>query len=84
MKTFTLADAARHDGRNAPAYVIYKGNVYDVSGSFIWKDGSHQVLHHAGEDLTDYLKQAPHTEEMLKRFPVVGVLHKDDNGTARS
>jgi len=28
----------------------------------------------AGEDLTKYLEDAPHGEELLERFPVVGEL----------
>jgi len=53
---------------------VYKGKVYDVSASFLWKDGNHQVLHSAGVDLTDAIEQAPHGEDVLEKFPVVGVL----------
>jgi len=76
MKEFTEEELAQYDGRNGnPAYVGYKGNVYDVSNSFLWKDGAHQVFHSAGVDLTDALEQAPHSEDVLKKFPVVGILH---------
>jgi predicted heme/steroid binding protein len=75
MKEFTEAELAKYDGKNGkPAYVAYKGKVFDVSISFLWKDGNHQVLHKAGEDLTVALQQAPHGEDVLKRFPVVGTL----------
>lgn len=51
--------------------------MYDVSSSFLWKNGNHQVLHNAGKDLTDSLEEAPHGVDLLERFPVVGTLHKD-------
>jgi predicted heme/steroid binding protein len=75
MKEFSKEELARYDGRNGlPAYVAYKGKVYDVTGSFLWKDGSHQVLHKAGADLTDALEQAPHDGDALGKFPIVGTL----------
>lgn len=76
MKEFTEEELAQYDGRNGnPVYVGYKGKVYDVSNSFLWKDGTHQALHSAGVDLTNALEQAPHSEDALKKFPVVGILH---------
>jgi predicted heme/steroid binding protein len=48
--------------------------VYDLSGSFLWHDGSHQVLHDAGVDLTDAMEQAPHSRDVLEKFPLVGRL----------
>ena len=78
MRTFTKKELAACLGRNgAPAYIAYKGKVYDVSNSFLWRNGRHQVLHYAGVDLTDSLDQAPHGADLLKRFPVVGTLGED-------
>ncbi|MBN1763432.1 MAG: cytochrome B5 [Methanomicrobia archaeon] len=78
MRTFTREELARYNGRNgAPAYVAFEGNVYDVSGSFLWREGKHQVIHHAGEDLTGSLDHAPHGAELLDRFPVVGTLEEE-------
>ena len=78
MKSFSKEELARYNGKNgAPAYIAYKGKVYDVSASFIWRDGRHQVVHNAGEDLTDSLEQAPHGVEMLDRLPVIGILRED-------
>jgi len=77
MKTFTEEELAKHNGKNgSPAYVSYKGKVYDVSASFLWKDGKHQVLHSAGADLTEALKEAPHSGDLLGKFPVVGILRR--------
>jgi predicted heme/steroid binding protein len=75
MRTFTVKDLEKYDGKNGkPAYIAYKGKVYDLTNSFLWKDGRHQVLHNAGTDLTTAMEQAPHSEDMLERFPVVGIL----------
>lgn len=78
MRKFSRAKLARYNGKNgAPAYIAYKGKVYDASDSFQWKDGRHQVIHNAGKDLTDALEQAPHGVDMLERLPMVGTLHDD-------
>ena len=67
MKEFTEEELAQYNGKNGnPVYVAYKGKVYDVSASFLWKDGAHQVLHSAGVDLTDALGQAPHGGDVLE------------------
>ena len=74
-RKFTKTELARYNGINgAPAYIAYKSQVYDVSRSFLWQKGKHQVLHDAGTDLTDNLTEAPHGEDLLKRFPIVGTL----------
>jgi len=75
LKKFTLEDLKQYDGREGrPAYVAYKGNVFDVTESFLWIEGDHQGQHVAGKDLTDELKFAPHGEETLARVKQVGVL----------
>ena len=75
MKVFTKEEVAQYNGKNGkPAYVIYKGKVHNVSASFLWKDGTHQVLHSAGVDLTNALEQAPHGGDVLEKFPVVGII----------
>ena len=75
MKEFSKEELALCNGKNgSPAYIAYNGKVYDVSGSFLWKDGNHQVFHVAGADLTDAVEQAPHGGDLLEKFPVVGIL----------
>lgn len=65
----------RCDGKHGrPVFVAYRGVVYDLSGSFLWRTGKHQVTHSAGADLTAELVLAPHGPELLQRFPVVGLL----------
>jgi predicted heme/steroid binding protein/uncharacterized membrane protein len=60
------------DGKTA--CISYRGKIYDVSESKAWKDGMHMGRHQAGNDLTEYLPQAPHGEEVFARVEQVGVL----------
>lgn len=63
------------DGKEGrPAYFAYRGKVFDVSSSKLWREGSHMKKHTAGNDLTDLLKTAPHGEEKILGMPVVGSL----------
>ena len=73
-KSFTKEELRKYDGSNGVAYIAFEGRVYDVSVSFHWKKGIHQVMHRAGCDLTEALRQAPHGPDMLDRFPIVGKL----------
>jgi predicted heme/steroid binding protein/uncharacterized membrane protein len=71
----TLDDLQHFDGgENRPSYFAYKGKVYDVCLSKVWKGGSHFKKHHAGNDLTDILKTAPHGEDKILKMPVVAEL----------
>jgi len=63
------------DGKEGrPAFVAYKGKIYDVTKSKLWKDGAHARKHLAGRDLTDALKTAPHAEDKVISMPEVGKL----------
>ena len=74
MRKFNREKLAKYDGKNnSLAYIAYKGKVYDVSNSFLWMDGKHQVLHEAGKDLTKELEEAPHGSELLHRVPIIGI-----------
>ena len=79
MREFRKEELALYNGKDGtPAYAAYKGIVYDVSDSFLWKNGEHEVLHHAGMDLTDVMEQAPHGGDVLDKFPVVGTMQCSD------
>jgi predicted heme/steroid binding protein len=78
MRTLTRKELARYDGSGGIAYVACEGKVYDVSQSFLWQKGKHQVIHRVGADLSEVLKGAPHGSELLERFPVVGSLVDPD------
>lgn len=75
MREFTKEQLKRYDGReDRKAYIAYKGKVYDVTDSFLWKGGKHQVIHFAGEDLSGELEKAPHGIKFLEKFPIIGRL----------
>ncbi len=65
----TLSGFDGKEGR--PAYIAFKGRVYDVAGLKLWKNGMH-VKHPSGADLTDALTKAPHGEEKLESLKTVG------------
>jgi predicted heme/steroid binding protein len=78
-RQFTLEELKQNDGKNGkPAYVAFKGKVYDVSDDFLWVEGDHQGEHSAGQDLTEAMQHAPHMEDVLERSPVkiIGILVK--------
>jgi predicted heme/steroid binding protein len=75
QKEFTRQQLSEFDGRGGrPAYIAYKGGVYEVTGSFLWMGGRHQALHRAGEDLTEVLDTSPHGKDLLERVPLIGKL----------
>ncbi len=75
FRRFTTSELEEHNGKNGkPAYIAYKGKVYDISDSDLWRDGEHMGLHQAGKDLTEELELAPHGEEVLERVKLVGML----------
>jgi predicted heme/steroid binding protein len=77
-RRLTRTDLSRNNGKNGvPAYIAFKGVVYDVTSSFLWPEGEHQAFHAAGADLTASLHEAPHGAGVLAHFPIVGTLEAD-------
>ncbi len=77
MKEYTMEEVAKANGQGgAPTLFVYQGKVYDVSKSDLWVDGNHEEMHTAGRDLTAEIVDAPHDEDVLRRFPIVGILKK--------
>jgi predicted heme/steroid binding protein len=73
-KVITQKQLALRNGQDKPEiWIAFKGNVYDVTTSRLWKNGKHYE-HWAGQDLTAELNDAPHTHEVFKKFRVVGKL----------
>ncbi len=82
-KEFTPEELAKFNGKGGqPAYLAYRGRVYDISASPLWPDGEHMVSHLAGGDLTGEFSDAPHGEEVFERYPQVGVLRTDPASAA--
>jgi predicted heme/steroid binding protein len=71
---FTRNQLALRNGQDRPEiWIAYKGLIYDVSESRLWKNGKHYE-HWAGQDLTDELADAPHTAVVFERMKVIGRL----------
>ena len=69
---FTLSQLSLRNGQDREeVWCAYKGLIYDVTKSKLWRDGKHYE-HWAGQDLTDELKDAPHTVNVFDKFHVVG------------
>lgn len=77
MKKISLAELSKNNGRKGRlCYIAYNGLVYDVTESYHWRDGDHWSMHKAGKDLTDEMDFAPHFEDVLSGFKIVGKLSK--------
>lgn len=74
QQRLSMNELGKFNGKNGnPAYIAYKGKVYDVTGSSLWTDGDH-LGHEAGQDLTMALEIAPHGDEVMEKMKLVGVL----------
>lgn len=74
--TFTKAQLALRNGQDKEQiWVAFKGVIYDVTKSRLWRNGKHYE-HWAGQDLTEELKDAPHSNTVFDKFDIVGFLEK--------
>lgn len=74
LPVYTRSQLALRNGQDKPQiWVAYRGTIYDVGKSRLWRDGKHYE-HWAGQDLTEEMEDAPHADDVFKRFEVVGVL----------
>jgi predicted heme/steroid binding protein len=65
--------ALRNGQDNPEVWIAYKGIIYDVTRSRLWKNGIHYE-HWAGQDLTEEIADAPHEEWVFDKFTAVGRL----------
>lgn len=73
MQQFSEEELRHYNGQDGmPAYIAYNGQVYDVTLSKFWKEGSHFKKHFAGHDLTAEMANAPHSDEVFASYPCVG------------
>ena len=73
-KIFTLKELSNYNGQNGqPAYVAYKGIVYDVSNAAQWTGGTHHG-EQAGTDVTNDISKSPHGEKVFADLPRIGTL----------
>ncbi|MBI5632949.1 MAG: CopD family protein [Nitrospirae bacterium] len=74
----TSDELSQYDGKDGrPAYIAFNGIIYDVTGSKLWREGSHFKKHPAGSDLTNILKTAPHGEGKVLGMPAAGKLLRE-------
>jgi predicted heme/steroid binding protein len=74
LPVYTRSQLALRNGQDKPeVWVALNGFIYNVSISRLWKNGNHYE-HWAGQDLTDELKDAPHTEKVFDKFTIIGKL----------
>ncbi len=75
LKVFTIDELKHFDGTEGrPNYIGYKGLVYDLSSSPLFQGEKRMRCHLGGKDLTKEIEIAPHGEELIFKFPVVGRL----------
>ncbi len=74
LPLYTKSQLALRNGQDKPEiWIAYKGLIYDVSRSRLWRNGKHYE-HWAGQDLTHELPDAPHDEWVFEHFDVIGKL----------
>ncbi|MEX2594598.1 MAG: cytochrome b5 domain-containing protein [Anditalea sp.] len=74
MQSITKQQLSLRNGQDKPeVWIAFKGVVYDVSLSRLWRNGKHYE-HWAGQDLTEELKEAPHNENVFDKFEAIGSL----------
>ena len=74
LPNYTKSQLALRNGQDKPEiWVAFEGRIYDVSASKLWRKGKHYE-HWAGQDLTDELKDAPHSRQVFEKFSVIGLL----------
>lgn len=76
LPEFSAQQLALRNGVDKPEiWVAYRGLIYDVSKSRLWRNGKHYE-HWAGQDLTHELPDAPHTDVVFERMQCVGQLKR--------
>ncbi|GAB3731567.1 cytochrome b5 domain-containing protein [Spirosoma lituiforme] len=74
LPVFTRSQLALRNGQDRDEiWCAYEGVIYDLTASRLWRQGKHYE-HWAGQDLTDELLDAPHTNKVFARFTAVGKL----------
>jgi predicted heme/steroid binding protein len=72
--SYSPGQLALRNGRDREEiWCAYRGLIYDLARSRLWREGMHYE-HWAGQDLTEELKDAPHSDRVFEKFPVIGRL----------
>lgn len=74
IREYTRAQLALRNGNDREEiWCAYRGYIYELNKSRLWRNGKHYE-HWAGQDLTNEMRDAPHTETVFDKFTVVGRL----------
>ncbi|HRH34571.1 MAG TPA: cytochrome b5 domain-containing protein [Catalimonadaceae bacterium] len=74
LPEISISELALYNGTDRDLiWIAYKGLVYDVTRSRLWKTGMHYE-HWSGQDLTNELADAPHAEWVFDKFDPVARL----------
>ncbi|WP_312192406.1 cytochrome b5 domain-containing protein [Sphingobacterium sp.] len=77
LPAYSKSQLALRNGQDKPQiWIAYRGYIYDVGESRLWKNGMHYE-HWAGQDLTEELREAPHSDTVFSKFQRVGILKND-------
>jgi predicted heme/steroid binding protein len=73
---FTRSQLALRNGQDMEEiWIAFHSIIYEVTNSRYWKKGIHYE-HWSGQDLSDELKDAPHTIKVFERLEPIGKLIK--------
>lgn len=76
LPAYSRRQLALRNGQDRPEiWVAFRGLIYDVTASRLWRNGQHYE-HWAGQDLTRELEEAPHGERVFERLALVGQLEE--------
>lgn len=74
LPVYTLEQLGLRNGRSTrEIWVAYRGLIYDVTESPLFKNGRHYKLD-TGRDLTSEMEKAPHLDDVLKDWKIAGKL----------
>ena len=75
LRTYNRGQLALRNGQDREEiWCAYRGLIYDLTPSRLWYGGTHYE-HWAGQDLTHELPDAPHNDQVFRKFEVVGKLN---------
>ena len=74
LPSYTRSQLALRNGQDrTEIWVAFRGLIYDMTNSKLWKNGKHYE-HWAGQDLTEELADAPHSDKVFEKFNPIGKL----------
>lgn len=74
LPEYTKSQLALRNGTDKEEiWCAYKGLIYELNRSKLWRFGKHYE-HWAGQDLTNEMADAPHTENVFDKWDAIGKL----------